>query len=370
LDEGKLNSINEEIIRKERDLATATNELNALKNNLQELKADIKTKEARVDEFNRKIEEDTQVGPSLRELLQQLSITEESLETLRAECSHLHPRNSKLEEEKQHLSTKLEEEKLDLGNINNMINQCVPKTHFKNTQNKLKEIEAKYNSLKDVYTDIDTIITSCKSEKQQECGICTDDFWKENIQELPCGHKFCNECFKQQIITTLNNGVVQLPKCPGQGCKEDIPQSVIANLADEKVWEQYNYKCLESAMVKFCPSGCNYPFYWEETDNPKYSCMGCGKDWCMKCDHPFHHGITCEQYQKWKEENGQADAKFADLITQGLVKECPVPDCKAPIYKAGGCNAMRCGKCRTCFCWVCMMHGASGTRCRCGGTLH
>jgi hypothetical protein len=39
----------------------------------------------------------------------------------------------------------------------------------------------------------------------------------------------------------------------------------------------------------------------------------------------------------------------------------PCPRCASPILKEGGCNHMRCGRCRVEFCWACMR---SRTRCR------
>lgn len=35
-------------------------------------------------------------------------------------------------------------------------------------------------------------------------------------------------------------------------------------------------------------------------------------------------------------------------------RPCPRPSCRAPILKTGGCNAMRCARCRLQFCWACM----------------
>lgn len=35
-------------------------------------------------------------------------------------------------------------------------------------------------------------------------------------------------------------------------------------------------------------------------------------------------------------------------------RPCPRPSCRAPILKNGGCNQVRCGRCRLEFCWACM----------------
>lgn len=60
-----------------------------------------------------------------------------------------------------------------------------------------------------------------------------------------------------------------------------------------------------------------------------------------------------------------ADAAAASPADDAWVREntrpCPRASCRAPILKHGGCNAMRCGRCRLDFCWACMQ-----PRGRCG----
>jgi hypothetical protein len=53
-----------------------------------------------------------------------------------------------------------------------------------------------------------------------------------------------------------------------------------------------------------------------------------------------------------------------DVVSSVLlaVKKCPGPNCDAWIQKMGGCNHVRCSRCKTKWCWQCDKPKASGKR--------
>jgi len=71
---------------------------------------------------------------------------------------------------------------------------------------------------------------------------------------------------------------------------------------------------------------------------------------CPECDASFSLAAA----------DAAADAAVggASAGDDAWVKEhtrpCPRASCRAPILKQGGCNAMRCSRCRLVFCWACM----------------
>lgn len=51
---------------------------------------------------------------------------------------------------------------------------------------------------------------------------------------------------------------------------------------------------------------------------------------------------------------GSSAHALDDAWVRENTRPCPRPSCRAPILKHGGCNAIRCGRCRLQFCWACM----------------
>jgi hypothetical protein len=103
-------------------------------------------------------------------------------------------------------------------------------------------------------------------------------------------------------------------------------------------------------------------------DSPMMICPNekCKIHFCFNCKVPWHDGLTCDEYIKWKSSQKTQDAeqKFDEWKSVSNVKSCP--DCKFVIQKNGGmffyfyrnlpklgCNKMTCTNCGCSFCNVC-----------------
>jgi hypothetical protein len=70
-----------------------------------------------------------------------------------------------------------------------------------------------------------------------------------------------------------------------------------------------------------------------------FSCAACGYKSCSRCERPWHHGETCEQYTaRLVAVDGNEAASTAFILSN--TKECP--GCKSRIQKDGGCDHMTC----------------------------
>ncbi|CAE6523782.1 unnamed protein product [Rhizoctonia solani] len=83
------------------------------------------------------------------------------------------------------------------------------------------------------------------------------------------------------------------------------------------------------------------------------SCYYCHSPACFTHRVPWHHGLTCEEYDLVirQEEEIQANEDYIGTHT----KQCP--GCRRPIEKLDGCDHMTClrpGGCGHQFCWLCL----------------
>jgi hypothetical protein len=137
----------------------------------------------------------------------------------------------------------------------------------------------------------------------------------------------------------------------------DLHLAEIRHLIPPEQFERFEEFVLKQALesmpdVSWCPkAGCTNAMIGDP-NRPMMVCSNtsCNFSYCFNCKEEWHADITCEQYQKWKIENSEADARYEEWV-KANAKRCP--HCKSPIEKNGGCNHMTCKKCSHEFCWLC-----------------
>jgi len=109
-----------------------------------------------------------------------------------------------------------------------------------------------------------------------------------------------------------------------------------------------------SANLKWCPTAeCGTVIKAEAGSSIKGSveCRTCRSSFCFECGVE-HQPAACEhmkQYSLMSEAEGETVSWLS-----ANAKECP--RCAAFIEKNGGCNWVKCYKCKYEFCWMCMRH--------------
>jgi len=192
------------------------------------------------------------------------------------------------------------------------------------------------------------------------CKVCYDDsLLLDQIFVLEtCGHFICLTCMQTHVVTQIKSAKSYFIRCPEIGCEKSVAHAEAKRCLSAKDFESYQQLLLEDTLKKdpecrWCPRpGCNTAMI----GSSQHAMMKCPREeckfaFCFNCKEAWHSDVTCEQYQKWKEENGEADQRYrawAKLNTK------PCPKCKAAIQKNAGCNHMKCINCRYEFCWLCI----------------
>ncbi|KAA6389998.1 MAG: hypothetical protein EZS28_014473 [Streblomastix strix] len=207
--------------------------------------------------------------------------------------------------------------------------------------------------------------------EQTECFICYLPLEPDNTIILPCGHKYCSECFIQNIQIQFFRQSVDF-KCAQENCKAYIFPSKIreilsSNGAKEpgeggrqipgpQAVEQYNQRLLDNFMLSqkknfcYCPNPkCDNIVKRDDYQRHDVRCP-CGCSFCFDCGSDIHDPATCEMIIAWKK---QKDPKLLDEIYRKAHTK-PCPNCKVVIEHIYGDFHMLCMNCKFQFCWKCL----------------
>jgi len=81
-----------------------------------------------------------------------------------------------------------------------------------------------------------------QSKKQlDECTICFNLYSPSEGTELPCGHSFCNNCWREYLtFKIMDEGKAKVITCPAKGCHMLVDEVTVGKLiTDPKVRDKY-----------------------------------------------------------------------------------------------------------------------------------
>lgn len=208
------------------------------------------------------------------------------------------------------------------------------------------------------------------SFQPRQCPMCLDDVEVDFISVLSqCSHEYCRDCLIHYVTDKITSKSFPI-NCPLPECKKEIIVYDLEVLLDAKMMAKYDEFAFSNTIeanpetYSCCPTAdCGYVFMYEKGDSSDFHCAKCRKRYCLTCRADYHTGSTCEQFQQWQKENGQADQLFEQFAQGMKLKKCP--KCNRWVEKISGCNHMSC-KCGQKFCYHC----GNSYPCGCGQDPH
>ncbi|GAQ91019.1 hypothetical protein KFL_007140020 [Klebsormidium nitens] len=197
-----------------------------------------------------------------------------------------------------------------------------------------------------------------RGRRKVSCGICFDDFSRDEMIAPRCGHLYCKDCWKGYVHSEVGEGPGCLTlRCAQPDCNAVLGDEMVLQLVDEedrKKFLKYARRSYveDNRMAKWCPApGCVYSVEDLTGSSSMDVLCRCGHNFCWECVEEAHRPVDCATVNKWILKNS-AESENMNWI---LANSKPCPKCKRPIEKNQGCMHMSCTPpCKFEFCWLCL----------------
>ncbi|XP_068865346.1 cullin-9-like isoform X2 [Aphelocoma coerulescens] len=197
------------------------------------------------------------------------------------------------------------------------------------------------------------------------CPVCVNQLCPtEKPPTLCCMHYCCKSCWREYLMTRIEQNMVVNCTCPISECRAQPTTAFIYSIvSSEEIIAKYE-KALLRRYVECCsnltwctnPQGCDQILL---KDGLGYgaACSKCSWISCFNCSFPeAHYPASCSHMSRWVDDDGYYEGMTSEAQSKHLAKliskHCP--NCQAQIEKNEGCLHMTCAKCNHGFCWRCL----------------
>uniref|UniRef100_A0A915CFB2 RBR-type E3 ubiquitin transferase n=1 Tax=Parascaris univalens TaxID=6257 RepID=A0A915CFB2_PARUN len=198
-----------------------------------------------------------------------------------------------------------------------------------------------------------------------ECVICLNRASPEAYCLEACGHYACLVCLNQQLVSAFANCnlPIECVSCGQPFVWKDFEALLMDSYANYAKDIKRIEPLISTALTVFMNSNldkyrhCITPDcrgVYEITDEPHLrECALCGREVCTRCGNEDHNEMSCEKYGELR---NNVDVSVRHWISENPENRriCPNALCQAVIEKQAGCSHMRCERCLTHFCWLCL----------------
>eukprot|EP00045_Choanoeca_perplexa_P009580 m.92679 g.92679 ORF g.92679 m.92679 type:complete len:519 (-) comp14955_c0_seq1:1336-2892(-) len=190
------------------------------------------------------------------------------------------------------------------------------------------------------------------------CCVCDDE--EDILTPLDCQHAACESCWRQYIAGKIDAGFAHNITCIAYQCDLKVVPSLVQRLLPDRM-PKYTNTLVEAYVdaqrqLKWCPTpSCETVVQKQFSEHTLHDnnvvCRTCEHPFCFDCG-VFHLPASCKMVKEYDTMVAQDGDNISWLAANA--KECP--KCSAFIEKNGGCNWIKCGKCKYEFCWLCGRH--------------
>ena len=155
--------------------------------------------------------------------------------------------------------------------------------------------------------------------KTYQCIICFEDLKIDQIYILEeCHHRYCHTCLGEHCKSQIQDGNTRHIMCPFVGCNHSISYEEVKHVVDENTMLKYEDFLLRATLGDdpdccWCPrAGCKMAMFANGGLMLVCPSETCKFTFCRDCKEEWHSDTTCEQFQKWKIENREGDARYVE----------------------------------------------------------
>ncbi|KAI0148573.1 hypothetical protein GGR57DRAFT_235154 [Xylariaceae sp. FL1272] len=143
-------------------------------------------------------------------------------------------------------------------------------------------------------------------EERLECVVCAEDKPRRDYPTSPisptCDHELqcCRACISTHLTSRLDSGGLQSLSCPQ--CQAVLPYTSVKEYASPNTFTQYDRLLMRGGLSTepnfcWCTAGCGSgQLHREGHSNPLMICNNCGRMTCFTHQRPWHHGLTCREF--------------------------------------------------------------------------
>ncbi|KAM1047400.1 hypothetical protein ACFX2C_026759 [Malus domestica] len=198
------------------------------------------------------------------------------------------------------------------------------------------------------------------------CDFCVERVdLKDSFNIKGCSHFYRQYCIVKFVASKLDDNVSSII-CPAQGCTGSLDLDYCRPILPTDVFDRWGKAIYESVVIGpqkknhlYCPfATCSALLIHEgPEDTNQARCPHCKREFCAKCEAPWHTEFNCAMFQKLRDKG--EDKMLKELAKNKNWRRCP--RCNYYVERIDGCSYMKC-RCGFAFCYSCGIQAVEHTR--------